>query len=285
MRVTAVLACHNRRARTLECLASYYAQETTTPATLSAVLVDDGSSDGTAVAVREWFPATNVIEGDGNLFWARAMALAEQVALSQEDPDYLLWLNDDVVLDQSALSRLVATAGRNSEACIAVGALRDPVTKEIAYSGVRRRGLHPLRMDLVTPADEPIEVETFNGNVVLVPRSAATRIGPIDGALVHAAADFDYGLRAREAGVSNLLAPGTVGDCALNPAGEPWLDPNATTRQRFGIMVGPKGLPPRARARYLMRHGGPIWFLFWLSSYIRAVPSIVRSARSTRSPR
>ena len=57
MRITALLASHNRRPKTLACLSSYFAQEVPDDVTLSAVLVDDGSTDGTADAVRERFPA------------------------------------------------------------------------------------------------------------------------------------------------------------------------------------------------------------------------------------
>ncbi len=107
--------------------------------TLAAVLVDDGSVDGTAESVRQGFPAVEVIGGDGELYWAGAMALAERAALAHR-PDYLLWLNDDVVLDRDALARLIETCDSRAGRCIAVGALRDPVTGELTYSGVRRRG-------------------------------------------------------------------------------------------------------------------------------------------------
>jgi GT2 family glycosyltransferase len=284
MKVTAILASHNRRAQTLQCLASYFAQEIGPTVLLAAVVVDDGSADGTAEAVGDRFPETEIIMGDGNLFWAGAMAIAEQAALRQ-DPDHLLWLNDDVVLDPEALRRLIETADRRAEDCIAVGALRDPVTGELTYSGIRRRGLHPLRVDLVAPTDEPVEVETFNGNAVFVPRAVADKVGPFDGEFVHAAADLDYGLRARAAGVSVLLAPGAVGTCARGSDQAPWLDRSVSAWTRLRFLLGPKGVPPRARARYLRRHGGPIWILFWLTPYIRAAPSIMRPTQQGSSPR
>ena len=203
MKVTAILACHNRRASTLECLDSYFAQVVDDALELDAVLVDDGSTDGTGEAVRDRFPQTHVVAGSGDLFWAGGMEVAERVAVA-EDPDYLLWLNDDVILDPGALTKLIQTESLGPGACIAVGALRDPATGELTYSGLRRRGLHPLRMDRVAPADEPVEIDTFNGNVVLVPHSARRKIGPIDGAMGHAAADLDYGFRAKRCGGAAL---------------------------------------------------------------------------------
>ena len=277
MRITAILASHDRRDQTLACLASYFEQELAAGNDLDAVLVDDGSTDGTADAVGKRFPAVDVIEGAGDLFWAGAMQVAERAAI-QTTPDHLLWLNDDVVLDRDALSRLLA-ASESHDGCIAVGALRDPDTASLTYSGIVRRGIHPLRVDRVEPGERPVEVETFNGNAVLVPLRVARKVGPIDGALRHSAADFDYGLRALRAGVASVLASGTVGTCPANRDIDPWRDPSRPAGERLRLLFSPKGLPPRARARYLMRHGGPAWLLFWLASYVKALPGLARPSR------
>jgi GT2 family glycosyltransferase len=283
LKVTALLASHNRRPSTLDCLESYFSQSAGPDVALSVVLVDDGSVDGTAAAVREGFPGARVVVGDGGLYWASAMALAEETART-EDPDFMLWLNDDAVLDREAVKRLIETAESvEDDACIVVGALRDPSSGELTYSGVRRNGVHPLRFSLIPPADRAVEVDTFNGNVVLVSRAARERVGPIDGEFAHATADYDYGLRAVREAVSLLLAPGTVGTCPYNPDVRPWADPTLTIRGRFRALVGRKGVPPRSSARYLRRHGGPAWPVFWLSPYIRALPSVIRPGSSQQA--
>lgn len=283
MNVTAILASHNRREQTLACLGSYFGQEVDPAMDLEAVLVDDGSTDATAGAVRGHFERARVIEGDGTLFWAGAMAIAEDAAL-RSSPDYLLWLNDDVVLDPGALSLLIDVTDSESQPSIAVGALRDPENGTVTYSGVRRTGLHPLRFERITPGVRPVPIQTFNGNVVLVPRAVTGMVGSFDGAFVHAGADFDYGLRAADAGVSNVLAPGTVGTCPPNPGPQPWLDPSAPIHRRVSELLGPKGAPPRARARYLRRHGGPAWPVFWLASYARAAADMARPDRTDPAP-
>ena len=283
--IVALVASHNRRAKTLACLDSYFAQDAGPDAALSAVLVDDASTDGTATAVQERFPGTHVIVGSGDLFWARSMAIAE-VAARTYAPEYVLWLNDDVVLDQGALRRLMDTVTSASpNGCIVVGALRDPVTGEVSYSGFRRSGLNPLRVAKIQPTDRPVEIDTFAGNVVLVTRTALERVGGIDGEFEHASADHDYGLRAASVGVPRLLAAGTVGTCVLNPSTAPWADPALTVRERFQVLVGSKGHPPHSRARYLRRHGGPLWPVFWVAPYVRALPSLLRRGARSFSPK
>jgi GT2 family glycosyltransferase len=279
VRVTAILTSHNRCERTLLCLRSFYCQRFDTPIALESVLVDDCSTDGTEAEVRRVFPDTKVVRGSGHLYWACGMAVAERVA-STKDPDYLLWLNDDVTLDPGAVATLLRAeeaVGRGQ--CIVAGAVRDPQTGTTTYSGVRRHRFHPLRMHRVEPGDQPKVIETFNGNVVLVSRRARRAIGPIDGAFSHAQADLDYGLRARRAGIACLLAPGTVGTCRPGNEAAPWRDVSLLKRQRLRLLLGRKGLPPRSAARFLRRHGGPLWMIFWIAPYARAIPAVLLTRR------
>ena len=57
-------------------------------------------------------------------------------------PDYLLWLNDDVVLDDDALERLLAThaalCAERQPLSLVVGATRDPQSGTTTYGGLRR---------------------------------------------------------------------------------------------------------------------------------------------------
>jgi GT2 family glycosyltransferase len=275
MRITAILTCHNRRAKTVACLRSYFEQEVPEGTELDAVLVDDGSSDGTAGEVRGLGKPVTIIEGAGDLFWAAGMATAESRALEGSPPDFLLWLNDDTSLDPDALERLLEVEQGFERPCLVVGAVRDPKDSEITYSGVRRHRIHPLRFDRVLPEQEPVEVDAFHGNLVLVPIASALAIGSIDGAFEHGTADYDYGLRAKSAGVINLLAPGTFGSCPYDHDFAPWLDPSLPLRERARLLLSRKGAPPRSRAHFLRRHGGPLWPIFWLGPYVRFALSIV----------
>ena len=268
--VVVVMACHNRRENTIEALRSLVGQGGA-EVSVRVVLTDDGSTDGTARAARDVWPDVRVVRGDGSLFWAKGMALAASLAGVY---DFLLWLNDDVILDEGALARLLATY-RTSPAApeadlIVVGALRDPHSGAVTYSGITRcSSLRPMRFTQVVPAGLPVPADTMNGNLVLVPRGVIERVGHIDGGFSHGMADFDYGLRARSRGCEVWVAPQTLGTCARNPAVQGWNDPALPVGVRWRLMRSPKGLPPRSWWRFTRRHGGAMWPVYWLSPYVR----------------
>jgi GT2 family glycosyltransferase len=102
-----LMASHNRRDTTLACLRSV-ASQVGANVTLRVYLVDDASTDGTASAVRAEFPEVAVLDGSGDLFWSGGMRVAQEAA-SDAEPDFLLWLNDDVVLASGAVTTLLTT--------------------------------------------------------------------------------------------------------------------------------------------------------------------------------
>jgi GT2 family glycosyltransferase len=253
--VTAILTSYGRRETTLRCLDSLFAQ-VDVEADISAVLVDDASPDGTTEAVLARFERVRVIAGNGNLFWASGMAVAEAEA-RRHRPDYLLWLNDDVALEPTALASLIDVSRSAGRLHVVAGPVLDPDRGTTSYGGVRRRDWHPLRYEVVRPTGCAIEVDTVHGNVLLVPITTAELLGSIDGNYEHAYADFDYGLRLRRQGGVALLAPNHVGTCAGNPMAHRHRD--APWRERWTFLLSRKGMPVRSHVRYLRRHGGPIW--------------------------
>lgn len=273
-RVAAVLACYNRRERTLACLRSLY-EGTEPDIALSVVVVDDNSSDETAAAVGGAFPAARVVEGAGDLYWCGGMRCGLSHAAAM-DPDYFLWLNDDVELLAGALGRLVDTAEdlsrRLSQPAIVVGSTCDPASGEITYGGVVRNSRWSMSYRLVAPQQEPVRCETFNGNVVLVPRAAALKLGGLSEAFSHAAGDFDYGLRALETGVTSWVTAGFVGVCAGHAITGSVLDRKLSLRVRRKLMVRPGG-PTLVREWLIFtrRHAGLVWPLLWARTLVRVL--------------
>ena len=278
--VIAILTSHNRRAQTMECLRAFFAQQVDGVA-LRAVLVDDGSSDGTADAVAAEFAGCTVLRADGTLYWARGMAMAEAEALRAR-PDYVLWLNDDVVLAPTAVSMLIGIATDVPAPVVVSGALVDPVTGVDSYGAMRRLDWHPLRYALVHPNGTVQDADTCNGNVLLVPAETLRIAGGIDGAFEHGYADFDYGLRVRKAGGRVMLSPSSVGTCSENTSFAARTQAAETFRERLRVLGDVKGRPWRSEVRYLRRHAGLWWPAVFAIPYLKAVGS-VRRRRSARA--
>lgn len=232
---------------------------------MSAVVTDDGSEDGTAQAL-ETLADVEVLEGDGSLYWAAGMAVAERRAVRGK-PGFLLWLNDDTILDQDALSRLLATADLHPGA-IVVGATRDPLSGDLTYGGRRRTSKwHVQRFERLPVRDVVQSADTFNGNAVLVPFAVQRRVGPIDDRYPHAYADDDYGLRANQLGIPILQAAGTVGACPANlPPPHRLMGLSAWRYEQQ-----PKRHPLAAQWRFWRRHGGSAWPLILLAQEVSRV--------------
>lgn len=261
--IAVLIACHNRRPKTLACLDALAVQHG--DAVLHPFVFDDGCSDGTGAAVRDAHPAVSVLQGDGTAFWAGGMrALFDHVL--PRNFDHVLWLNDDVVLEPDAIVRLLDAErmlAARAEGCILIGgAVCDPDTGAFTYGGIVRRApsLLPLRFIAVGPhAADLRPCDTLHGNVVLIPRRTVQAIGSIGRAYVHTLGDLDYGLRVRQQGGTVALAPGFFGRCEGNPRAHQWFDPATSLRTRWRKLKDPLGFPVRPWLHFARAHGGPLW--------------------------
>ena len=275
VRVCALLTCFNRRDKTVDCLRALAASTGLDGTQISAVLVDDGSTDGTAQAVSDAFPWVQVIRADGALFWCRGMHRAFGTAL-QTGFDFYLWLNDDTMLQPDALARLLAShrhlGQRSRSPVLLVGSTIDGVTGRVTYGGERRRSrLKPFRVDRVQPEATPQPCDSMTGNIVLISADAARRVGNIDPTFEHSMGDTDYALRANKLGVQVWVDSGVHGSCSDNPVKGTWCDPTQPLARRWRDMMTRKGLPWRSWMTLTKRHSGPLWPIHFVVPYVKVV--------------
>jgi GT2 family glycosyltransferase len=274
--IAVLITCHNRKAKTIACLERLFQQALPPAALLKVYLVDDGCTDGTGEAVRSGFPAVRIIKGTGTLFWCRGMRLAWQSA-AVGNPEFYLWLNDDTVLDPGALGTLYATWAEQARASrpdtVVVGSCRDPDTAEHTYGGKLRVGGHPLILQSIPPGDKPLSCDTFEGNVVLVPHAVFEKVGLLDN-FQHAIGDTDYGYRVRESGCQLIISPGYLACCRRNSSQTSYWHKGPSRWQRWGLLNSRKDLPPRDWLVLARRHGGRLWFAYWIRPYLRVLFNI-----------
>lgn len=280
-RIAAILACYNRKDLTLASLDALFSQELREGVCIEAYLLDDGSTDGTAEAVRQRFPKAHILAGDGSYFWNEGMRTAYAAAM-QSEAEYYLWLNDDTRLYQDSLARLLETHAQLLEKgipeAIIVGSVQDPETNALTYGGmVRTTRWHPFHFKLIQPGPIAQQCDVMHGNCVLIPEAVAQRVGNMDAGYSHALGDIDYALKAGKKGIAIWIAPGFVGTCATNPVEGSWLDTSLTLKQRWHHMQDPKGLPPSDWMLFARKHAGWLWPVYGAMPYVRLLVSTLKS--------
>jgi GT2 family glycosyltransferase len=273
-RIAAVLTCFNRREKTISALKKLRELDLPSGASLDIFLTDDGSTDGTAQAVKDSSLDVHLLHGNGFLFWGGGMRLAIAEAM-KADFDVYLWLNDDTYLFQDAIIRLLETyesVRPEGTAAIIIGSICDPISGELTYGGsLLGSKLRPLKYKAIPPSHFPQRCDVANGNCVWVPRAIARAIGNISPIYTHKMGDFDYIFRARNAGFGVWIAPGCTGTCTANPVHGTWLDPKLPLRERWRRVTEKKGLPTREWKHFVKSYGGPLWFIIWFSPYCRTL--------------
>lgn len=281
--VIALMTCHNRCEKTVTSIGHYFACDLPEGFVRKLVLVDDGSTDGTAEAVHAVFPDVVIERGDGSLFWNRGMVRAWERALPLE-PDYVLWLNDDTMLYPHALMTLLETyiqmRRQTGQPGIVVGSTADRETGRLTYGGhIAPKRWKPFTYQRVWHESEPVECHAMNGNLVLIPMQIAQEVGKLDPIFEHAMGDTDYALRARAMGYRLFVAPGFVGHCSHNPASGTYLDASLPLSIRWKKMMSRKGLPPHSWRHFTRRHAGLAWPIYFAWPYFKLIAGVFRRTR------
>jgi len=194
----------NGREDTLRCLASLRGAP--------AVVADNGSTDGSARAIRAAFPDVEVVENGANLGFSGGNNAAIRRALAR-GADWVVLLNNDAEAEASLLDALGAAAERHPRAGVLAGKLLYPdgsvqwagqrVALLTGYSGRPRGHGRPdgFAYSVEGRTDRAV------GALMAVSRTAIERAGFLDEGLFAYVEDVDWSLRIRAAGLECVLVP------------------------------------------------------------------------------
>ncbi|MDZ7891342.1 MAG: glycosyltransferase family 2 protein [Rhodoferax sp.] len=284
IRLCILLTYFNRKDKTIECFNKVRANSLPENTEVTAVVVDDGSTDGTADALHSQHPWINIARAAGNLYWCKGMHQAFDIA-RKSDPDFYVWLNDDTMLQPDALARLLATErelrAAAGQAVVVVGSTVDEKTGLLTYGGSRRlSALKRMRFARIQPSDKAQQCDAMNGNLVLVSKEAANIVGNLDPTFEHAMGDTDYALRANKLGVQVWVAPGVYGTCSNNSIEGTYMDESLPFTRRWQLMMHRKGLPWRSWLALTSRHAGPAWPLYFCWPYLSLTLGLYKKKKS-----
>jgi GT2 family glycosyltransferase len=196
-----VIPVFNRLSFTLACLNSLRQQ---TDQDFKTVVVDDGSTDGTAATLAVDYPEVTVLPGTGSLFWTAGVNLGLRYALDQ-GATWLMTMNNDVVVYPDFVANMKSAAASRPPAIYGAFEL-DAVSQEPIYSGGWlnwRTGSFRRLLDDLTPDQRKGQWPSQNlpGRGLLIPRVVFDKIGLFAAhELPHYYADYDFTHQARLAG-------------------------------------------------------------------------------------
>ena len=214
--VAIIVLAWNRRDVTLACLDSLAALDY--PANrLQIIGVDNGSTDGTAHAIREQFPQVTVLENGENLGYAGGNNVGLRYALAQ-GADYICILNNDVTVAPDYLTPLLAAFQEHIDAGVVTPLVAEVSEPERVWAlgaavdwqtGTVRR-LHAGEMAQMLQASDPFKVDVASGTAMLAKREIFEPVGLLDEAFYLYFEETDWCLRVGQAGYRILAVPSSV---------------------------------------------------------------------------
>jgi GT2 family glycosyltransferase len=279
LQVAIVIPVHNGRHFTDTCLTRIEEQQFTA---CRVIVIDDGSTDGTAEMIRQHHSSAEVISGDGSLWWTGSADLGCRVAFESSADIVILLNNDNVDLSPNLVDELreqVVISG----GCVGALVYRadgDGPAYLFNAGGVidwRRRGFS-LRRQI---DEEPTTCDWLPGCALAFSRNLYEAVRGFDARLFpQYRGDIDFTLRARKAGFSCVVTPNAW---VLNDARQTGLriDRQISLRDALsGFFSKRSNYNLRESVRFALRHCPPLWLAPHLVQfYGRYVYACARSRR------
>ena len=216
--VDVVVVNYNAGGHLLRCVGSVFAAAR--DSSVSLVVVDNDSQDGSATRAKEAFPDIVLISNRDN----RGFGSASNQGIATGDADWIFLLNPDAEIITGTFGSLLDLAAEHPEAGVFGVLARDP--DGTLYPSARKiptlaeaaghaligpfkkdnRFSRAYTMDGWDRASERA-VDWVSGSCMLLRRSAIERVGAFDPAFFMYAEDADLCTRMREAGYTVLFTP------------------------------------------------------------------------------
>jgi len=177
------------------------------------VVVDNGSTDRSVELVRDKFPQVHVLEMGRNLGYARGFNAGLEYAAAN-GASYFLIMNNDTVIDKTALSALMAIAQSKSKAGFITGKVYYFEHPDIFQTVGKKEDYISWDGDHIAEGEkdigqyEAVEERAFLDDVMtLVNRKMYDEVGGYDPQFFLDCEEFDWQVRARKKGWKLYYTP------------------------------------------------------------------------------
>lgn len=181
---------------------------------IQVIVIDDGSTDGTGEWIRDNYPKTHLLTGDGNLWWSGGINLGMKYAIETLTCDYLLWWNNDILpaedyffeLEKIILTHHPMIAGskifyaHEPDLVWSMGGIFD------THNGMKY--MRAMNQKDNPKLDQMVNADWLPGMGTILHKSVVQRIGWLDEKnFPQYHGDSDYTYRARLAGIEIKVFP------------------------------------------------------------------------------
>jgi GT2 family glycosyltransferase len=197
-----LLPVHNRRDQTEEFINCLTDQ---TYKNYHLILIDDGSTDGTAEVVQAKIPSATVIRGQGDWWWAGGLQQGinwlKQNQINSDD--IILMINDDVIFEPDFLELGVKILGARLNTLLCAQRFGQQ-TKKCRDAGIR----FELKTLTFSHESSPEKINCLSTMGLFLKFSDLLRIGDFyPRFLPHYLSDYEYTIRAHRKGFSLYTTP------------------------------------------------------------------------------
>lgn len=214
-KIFVLIPVFNRIQFTKRCLSSL---ENQTHKNYHVILIDDGSTDGTAKYFRRKYPDWTLIKGAGNWWWTRSMYEGVKEALSKSHKgDFILTMNNDCFFKSNYLSNIVKTSLDNKRSIVGSLILDAKLPSRVIDAGVRinwKKGLIygvakmvANKASFFRKKDIIDRLDTLPGKGSLIPVEVLKKIGNFNyKSLPHYVGDYEFFCRAKKSGFKPIVS-------------------------------------------------------------------------------
>lgn len=264
-RVAIVVLTWNGKALTLACLESVTLLDYEA---IEIIVVDNGSTDGTAEAVRARYgDRVTIVENSSNLGFSRGNNVGIRRALAN-GADLVLLLNNDTTVDRALIRRLVDVIQGSSEIGIVGPKIyyASPADRiwfaggEVSLSRGLARHIGIREKDK-GQFDSIRDVDYITGCALMASREVFTVVGDLDPVFAAYYEDVDFCMRARRTGFRVVYVP----------AGKVWHKISAST----GGQLGAAKISRKLRSTFVFLRRYASWH-HWLTIPVFFATDVVR---------